>query len=42
MFLGVQVAVEGEGWMVFAVENYDYYTAESVFAMRLVNFRSSD
>ena len=38
--LGVQVAVEGEGWMVFAIDNYDYYMAESVFAMRLVNFRS--
>ena len=38
--LGVQVAVEGEGWTVFAIDNYDYYMAESVFAMRLVNFRS--
>ena len=22
--LGVQVAVEGEGWMVLAIDNYDY------------------
>ena len=22
--LGVQVAVEGKGWMVLAVDNYDY------------------
>ena len=22
--LGVQVAVEEEGWMVFAMDNYDY------------------
>ena len=21
---GVQVAVEGEGWMVLAIDNYDY------------------
>ena len=38
--LSVQVAVEGEGWMVFAIDNYDYYMVKSVFAMRLVNFRS--
>ena len=24
--LGVQVAVEGEGWMVLAIVNYDYAT----------------
>ena len=23
-FLGVQVAVEGKGWMVFAIDSYDY------------------
>ena len=23
-FLGVQVAVEGNGWMVLAINNYDY------------------
>ena len=22
--LGVQVAVEGKGWMVLAIDNYDY------------------
>ena len=22
--LGVEVAVEGEGWMVLAIDNYDY------------------
>ena len=22
--LGVQVAFEGEGWMVFGIDNYDY------------------
>ena len=22
--LGVQVAVEGQGWMVLAIDNYDY------------------
>ena len=22
--LGVQVTVEGEGWMVLAIDNYDY------------------
>ena len=24
MLLGVQVAVEGKGWMVLAIDNYDY------------------
>ena len=23
-FLGVQVGVEGKGWMVLAINNYDY------------------
>ena len=24
MFVSVQVAVEGKGWMVLAIDNYDY------------------
>ena len=26
--LGVQVAVEGKGWMVLAIDNYDYGSFE--------------
>ena len=27
--LGVQVAVEGKGWMVLAIDNYDYGSFKS-------------